>query len=155
MTDEQKQKLSYQMSFAKDSIARYRDIMATVEEMMAIISSAKPDLDTMSFSFSPYNVIVSVKNLAGLKAARKFLRTIYPEYKDTLKYISPLWGDMGYARYTCTTGNETIDKNSILHIDLEAPIEGFPVKLKDGCGFKKVSQTSSSESWSYVCEKKE
>ena len=89
--------------------------------------------------------ILYVKDLAGLRKARRFLRATFPEYTDKLDSIISL-GDNGIALYGTNIAG--------VNLRLRAPVKDFPIKRK-GCGFREEEVNyKAGKTWVWSCSGK-
>ena len=89
--------------------------------------------------------ILYVKDLAGLRKARRFLRATFPEYTDKLDSIISLGGN-GIASYGTNIAG--------VNLRLRAPVKDFPIKRK-GCGFREEEiNYKAGKTWVWSCSGK-
>ena len=89
-----------------------------------VLEHFKPEDGSVEISVITGEAILYVKDLAGLRKARRFLKTTFPEYTDKLDSIMSL-GDNGIALYGTNIAG--------VNLRLRAPVKDFPIKRK-GCG---------------------
>ena len=132
----------YVIDYSKDQLSAFQRIIKILD---------KADLQYPIYT-GVTAVSVLVKTLDELHDVRLKLKTVWPEYTDKLTGIYPSYDIISATAYYKTNlGNRSVDFN----IQLNAPIEGFPISLGPNCGFKKVVQPASqpTETWVYSCEK--
>ena len=105
----------------------------------------KPEDGSVELSIVGGEAILYVKDLAGLRKARRFLKTTFPEYTDKLNSIISL-GDNGIALYGTNIAGVTLR--------LRAPVKDFPIKRK-GCGFREEEVNyKAGKTWVWSCSGK-
>jgi len=110
-----------------------------------VLEHFKPEDGSVELSIVGGEAILYVKDLAGLRKARRFLKTTFPEYTDKLDSIISL-GDNGVALY----------ETNIAGVDLRlrAPVKDFPIKRK-GCGFREEEVNyKAGKTWVWSCSGK-
>lgn len=110
-----------------------------------VLEHFKPEDGSVEFSVITGEAILYVKDLAGLRKARRFLRATFPEYTDKLDSIISL-GDNGIALYGTNIAG--------VNLRLRAPVKDFPIKRK-GCGFREEEVNyKAGKTWVWSCSGK-
>ena len=110
-----------------------------------VLEHFKPEDGSVELSIVGGEAILYVKDLAGLRKARRFLKTTFPEYTDKLDSIISL-GDTGVALYRTNIAGVTLR--------LRAPVKDFPIKRK-GCGFREEEVNyKAGKTWVWSCSGK-
>lgn len=110
-----------------------------------VLEHFKPEDGSVEFSVITGEAILYVKDLAGLRKARRFLRATFPEYTDKLDSIMSL-GDNGIALYGTNIAG--------VNLRLRAPVKDFPIKRK-GCGFREEEVNyKAGKTWVWSCSGK-
>ena len=110
-----------------------------------VLEHFKPEDGSVELSIVGGEAILYVKDLAGLRKARRFLKTTFPEYTDKLDSIISL-GDNGVALYETNIAGVTLR--------LRAPVKDFPIKRK-GCGFREEEVNyKAGKTWVWSCSGK-
>jgi len=110
-----------------------------------VLEHFKPEDGSVEFSVITGEAILYVKDLAGLRKARRFLKTTFPEYTDKLDSIMSL-GDNGIALYGTNIAG--------VNLRLRAPVKDFPIKRK-GCGFREEEVNyKAGKTWVWSCSGK-
>jgi len=110
-----------------------------------VLEHFKPEDGSVELSIVGGEAILYVKDLAGLRKARRFLKTTFPEYTDKLDSIISL-GDTGVALYRTNIAGVTLR--------LRAPVKDFPIKHK-GCGFREEEVNyKAGKTWVWSCSGK-
>lgn len=110
-----------------------------------VLEHFKPEDGSVELSIVGGEAILYVKDLAGLRKARRFLKTTFPEYTDKLDSIISL-GDTGVALYGTNIAGVTLR--------LRAPVKDFPIKRK-GCGFREEEVNyKAGKTWVWSCSGK-
>ena len=110
-----------------------------------VLEHFKPEDGSVEFSVITGEAILYVKDLAGLRKARRFLKTTFPEYTDKLDSIISL-GDNGIALYGTNIAG--------VNLRLRAPVKDFPIKRK-GCGFREEEVNyKAGKTWVWSCSGK-
>lgn len=110
-----------------------------------VLEHFKPEDGSVEFSVITGEAILYVKDLAGLRKARRFLKTTFPEYTDKLDSIISL-GDNGIASYGTNIAG--------VNLRLRAPVKDFPIKRK-GCGFREEEVNyKAGKTWVWSCSGK-
>ena len=107
-----------------------------------VLEHFKPEDGSVELSVITGEAILSVKDLAGLRKARRFLRATFPEYTDKLDSIISLGGN-GIASYGTNIAG--------VNLRLRAPVKDFPIKRK-GCGFREEEiNYKAGKTWVWSC----
>lgn len=110
-----------------------------------VLEHFKPEDGSVELSAITGEAILYVKDLAGLRKARRFLRATFPEYTDKLDSIISL-GDNGIALYGTNIAG--------VNLRLRAPVKDFPIKRK-GCGFREEEVNyKAGKTWVWSCSGK-
>lgn len=110
-----------------------------------VLEHFKPEDGSVELSIVGGEAILYVKDLAGLRKARRFLKTTFPEYTDKLDSIISLGGN-GIALYRTNIAGVTLK--------LRAPVKDFPIKRK-GCGFREEEiNYTAGKTWVWSCSGK-
>lgn len=110
-----------------------------------VLEHFKPEDGSVELSIVGGEAILYVKDLAGLRKARRFLRATFPEYTDKLDSIISL-GDNGIALYGTNIAG--------VNLRLRAPVKDFPIKRK-GCGFREEEVNyKAGKTWVWSCSGK-
>jgi len=110
-----------------------------------VLEHFKPEDGSVELSVITGEAILYVKDLAGLRKARRFLKTTFPEYTDKLDSIISL-GDNGIASYGTNIAG--------VNLRLRAPVKDFPIKRK-GCGFREEEiNYEAGKTWVWSCSGK-
>jgi len=110
-----------------------------------VLEHFKPEDGSVELSIVEGEAILYVKDLAGLRKARRFLKTTFPEYTDKLDSIISL-GDIGIASYGTNIAG--------VKLRLRAPVKDFPIKRK-GCGFREEEVNyKAGKTWVWSCSGK-
>jgi len=110
-----------------------------------VLEHFKPEDGSVELSVIAGEAILYVKDLAGLRKARRFLRATFPEYTDKLDSIISL-GDNGIASYGTNIAG--------VNLRLRAPVKDFPIKRK-GCGFREEEVNyKAGKTWVWSCSGK-
>jgi len=110
-----------------------------------VLEHFKPEDGSVELSIVGGEAILYVKDLAGLRKARRFLKTTFPEYTDKLDSIISL-GDNGVALYETNIAG--------VSLRLRAPVKDFPIKRK-GCGFREEEVNyKAGKTWVWSCSGK-
>lgn len=110
-----------------------------------VLEHFKPEDGSVELSIVGGEAILYVKDLAGLRKARRFLRATFPEYTDKLDSIISL-GDNGVALYETNIAG--------VSLRLRAPVKDFPIKRK-GCGFREEEVNyKAGKTWVWSCSGK-
>ena len=110
-----------------------------------VLEHFKPEDGSVELSIVGGEAILYVKDLAGLRKARRFLKTTFPEYTDKLDSIISL-GDNGVALYGTNIAG--------VSLRLRAPVKDFPIKRK-GCGFREEEVNyKAGKTWVWSCSGK-
>ena len=110
-----------------------------------VLEHFKPEDGSVEISVITGEAILYVKDLAGLRKARRFLRATFPEYTDKLDSIISL-GDNGIASYGTNIAG--------VNLRLRAPVKDFPIKRK-GCGFREEEiNYKAGKTWVWSCSGK-
>jgi len=110
-----------------------------------VLEHFKPEDGSVELSIVGGEAILYVKDLAGLRKARRFLKTTFPEYTDKLDSIISLGGN-GIALYRTNIAGVTLK--------LRAPVKDFPIKRK-GCGFREEEVNyKAGKTWVWSCSGK-
>jgi len=110
-----------------------------------VLEHFKPEDGSVELSIVGGEAILYVKDLAGLRKARRFLKTTFPEYTDKLDSIISL-GDIGIASYGTNIAG--------VKLRLRAPVKDFPIKRK-GCGFREEEVNyKAGKTWVWSCSGK-
>ena len=110
-----------------------------------VLEHFKPEDGSVELSVITGEAILYVKDLAGLRKARRFLRATFPEYTDKLDSIISL-GDNGIASYGTNIAG--------VNLRLRAPVKDFPIKRK-GCGFREEEVNyKAGKTWVWSCSGK-
>jgi len=110
-----------------------------------VLEHFKPEDGSVELSIVGGEAILYVKDLAGLRKARRFLRATFPEYTDKLDSIISL-GDNGIASYGTNIAG--------VNLRLRAPVKDFPIKRK-GCGFREEEVNyKAGKTWVWSCSGK-
>ena len=110
-----------------------------------VLEHFKPEDGSVELSVITGEAILYVKDLAGLRKARRFLKTTFPEYTDKLDSIISL-RDNGIASYGTNIAG--------VNLRLRAPVKDFPIKRK-GCGFREEEVNSKAgKTWVWSCSGK-
>ena len=110
-----------------------------------VLEHFKPEDGSVELSIVGGEAILYVKDLAGLRKARRFLKTTFSEYTDKLDSIISL-GDNGVALYETNIAGVTLR--------LRAPVKDFPIKRK-GCGFREEEVNyKAGKTWVWSCSGK-
>jgi len=110
-----------------------------------VLEHFKPEDGSVELSIAGGEAILYVKDLAGLRKARRFLKTTFSEYTDKLDSIISL-GDNGVALYGTNIAGVTLR--------LRAPVKDFPIKRK-GCGFREEEVNyKAGKTWVWSCSGK-
>ena len=110
-----------------------------------VLEHFKPEDGSVELSVITGEAILYVKDLAGLRKARRFLKTTFPEYTDKLDSIISL-GDNGIASYGTNIAG--------VNLRLRAPVKDFPIKRK-GCGFREEEVNyKAGKTWVWSCSGK-
>ena len=110
-----------------------------------VLEHFKPEDGSVEFSVITGEAILYVKDLAGLRKARRSLKTTFPEYTDKLDSIISL-GDNGIASYGTNIAG--------VNLRLRAPVKDFPIKRK-GCGFREEEVNyKAGKTWVWSCSGK-
>ena len=110
-----------------------------------VLEHFKPEDGSVELSIVEGEAILYVKDLAGLRKARRFLRATFPEYTDKLDSIISL-GDIGIASYGTNIAG--------VKLRLRAPVKDFPIKRK-GCGFREEEVNyKAGKTWVWSCSGK-
>ncbi len=110
-----------------------------------VLEHFKPEDGSVELSIVGGEAILYVKDLAGLRKARRFLKTTFPEYTDKLDSIISL-GDTGVALYGTNIAG--------VALRLRAPVKDFPIKRK-GCGFREEEVNyKAGKTWVWSCSGK-
>lgn len=110
-----------------------------------VLEHFKPEDGSVELSIVGGEAILYVKDLAGLRKARRFLKTTFSEYTDKLDSIISL-GDNGIALYRTNIAGVTLR--------LRAPVKDFPIKRK-GCGFREEEVNyKAGKTWVWSCSGK-
>ena len=110
-----------------------------------VLEHFKPEDGSVELSIVGGEAILYVKDLAGLRKARRFLRATFPEYTDKLDSIISLGGN-GIASYGTNIAGVTLK--------LRAPVKDFPIKRK-GCGFREEEVNyKAGKTWVWSCSGK-
>lgn len=110
-----------------------------------VLEHFKPEDGSVELSIVGGEAILYVKDLAGLRKARRFLKTTFPEYTDKLDSIISL-GDTGVALYGTNIAG--------VNLRLRAPVKDFPIKRK-GCGFREEEVNyKAGKTWVWSCSGK-
>ena len=110
-----------------------------------VLEHFKPEDGSVELSIVGGEAILYVKDLAGLRKARRFLKTTFSEYTDKLDSIISL-GDNGIALYGTNIAGVTLR--------LRAPVKDFPIKRK-GCGFREEEVNyKAGKTWVWSCSGK-
>jgi len=110
--------------------------------------------ENLGVNIGQTSVSLYTHSLDDLHQIRAALREIIPNYSDKLESIYPAWWpqDCGTARFETSAPG--------ISIYLTAPIDGFPIKLDEGCGFKQIERMIPAQEaqvekvWQYSCEGK-
>ena len=110
-----------------------------------VLEHFKPKDGSVELSIVGGEAILYVKDLAGLRKARRFLKTTFSEYTDKLDSIISL-GDNGIALYGTNIAG--------VNLRLRAPVKDFPIKRK-GCGFREEEVNyKAGKTWVWSCSGK-
>ena len=110
-----------------------------------VLEHFKPEDGSVELSIVGGEAILYVKDLAGLRKARRFLKTTFSEYTDKLDSTISL-GDNGIALYGTNIAGVTLR--------LRAPVKDFPIKRK-GCGFREEEVNyKAGKTWVWSCSGK-
>ena len=110
-----------------------------------VLEHFKPEDGSVELSIVGGEAILYVKDLAGLRKARRFLKTTFPEYTDKLDSIISLGGN-GIASYGTNIAG--------VNLRLRAPVKDFPIKRK-GCGFREEEVNyKAGKTWVWSCSGK-
>ena len=110
-----------------------------------VLEHFKPEDGSVELSVITGEAILYVKDLAGLRKARRFLKTTFSEYTDKLDGIISL-GDDGMALYGTNIAG--------VNLRLRAPVKDFPIKRK-GCGFREEEVNyKAGKTWVWSCSGK-
>ena len=110
-----------------------------------VLEHFKPEDGSVELSIAGGEAILHVKDLAGLRKARRFLKTTFPEYTDKLDSIISLGGN-GIASYGTNIAG--------VNLRLRAPVKDFPIKRK-GCGFREEEiNYKAGKTWVWSCSGK-
>ena len=110
-----------------------------------VLEHFKPEDGSVELSIVGGEAILYVKDLAGLRKARRFLKTTFSEYTDKLDSIISL-GDNGIALYGTNIAG--------VNLRLRAPVKDFPIKRK-GCGFREEEVNyKAGKTWVWSCSGK-
>ena len=110
-----------------------------------VLEHFKPEDGSVELSVITGEAILYVKDLAGLRKARRFLRATFPEYTDKLDSIISL-GDNGIALYGTNIAG--------VNLRLRTPVKDFPIKRK-GCGFREEEiNYKAGKTWVWSCSGK-
>jgi len=110
-----------------------------------VLEHFKPEDGSVELSIVGGEAILYVKDLAGLRKARRFLKTTFSEYTDKLDSIISL-GDNGAALYETNIAG--------VSLRLRAPVKDFPIKRK-GCGFREEEVNyKAGKTWVWSCSGK-
>ena len=110
-----------------------------------VLEHFKPEDGSVELSIVGGEAILYVKDLAGLRKARRFLKTTFSEYTDKLDSIISLGGN-GIASYGTNIAGVTLK--------LRAPVKDFPIKRK-GCGFREEEVNyKAGKTWVWSCSGK-
>ena len=110
-----------------------------------VLEHFKPEDGSVEISVITGEAILYVKDLAGLRKARRFLRATFPEYTDKLDSIISL-RDNGIASYGTNIAG--------VNLRLRAPVKDFPIKRK-GCGFREEEVNyKAGKTWVWSCSGK-
>ena len=110
-----------------------------------VLEHFKPEDGSVEISVITGEAILYVKDLAGLRKARRFLRATFPEYTDKLDSIISLGGN-GIASYGTNIAG--------VNLRLRAPVKDFPIKRK-GCGFREEEiNYKAGKTWVWSCSGK-
>ena len=110
-----------------------------------VLEHFKPEDGSVELSIVGGEAILYVKDLAGLRKARRFLKTTFPEYTDKLDSIISLGGN-GIALYGTNIAG--------VNLRLRAPVKDFPIKRK-GCGFREEEVNyKAGKTWVWSCSGK-
>jgi hypothetical protein len=150
---ERKAEMNRKAEAFKESLALRRELLMVLESLVEQITTTTLP-ESVEPRISTYGIEFHIKDLKGLKAIRRFSKSLWPGYKDKLTYVGATYDAKGYASYEMKTGIASVDKYDLLKVILTAPIESWPLKHKAGCGFKKTQVVNNFESWSYSCDQK-
>lgn len=145
MTRELKQLLAEKRLKFKQDLDMYIRAYEFNKRLAKVLNNKQPNINYVTNSGS--YVLIDVDGLSGLHTARQAIKSLDASYEDKLSSINPINDySRAYARYEGKTASGVL-----LIIDMWAPIDNFPVKLKDGCGFKAKIIPEHKE-YVYVCE---
>jgi len=127
--------MTTRQSRSKKALETRKTLAKRISTLVKIEESLRELPEVAEVYTSTYDTSIYVKGLDQLHDVRRVLKYFNSNYEDQLDSIYPSWdGVKGYAKYKTNLGSPEY----WVYIIMEAPIEGFPIKTGEGCGFKEI-----------------
>lgn len=127
--------MTTRQSRSKQSLEIRKTLAQRISILVKIEKTLRELPEVAEVHTSTYETSIYVKGLDQLHVVRRVLKYFNSNYEDQLDGIYPSWdGLKGYAKYKTNLGSPEY----WVYVIMEAPIEGFPIKTGEGCGFKEV-----------------
>ena len=143
--------MTTKQSRSKQSLDIRKALAQRISTLVKIEKTLRELPETVGVSIHAYETNIHVKGMDQLHDARRVLKHLNPTYEDQLDSIYPSWdGLKGCAKYKTNLGSPEYR----VYVIMEAPIEGFPIKTGDNCGFKEVEipAVPSRKTITYSCD---
>jgi hypothetical protein len=127
--------MTTRQSRSKQALEVRKALARRISTLVKIEKTLRELPETVGVSIYAYETSIYVKGMDQLHDVRRVLKHLNPTYEDQLDSIYPSWdGVKGYAKYKTNLGSPEYR----VYVIMGAPIEGFPIKTGEGCGFKEI-----------------